>query len=213
MKHLYIIYCITNKINNKFYIGIHKTLDVNDEYMGSGRYITAAINKHGLKNFTKKILHVFTNKIEAFAKEKELVCKSLLESNLSYNIKEGGHGGFDHIRAKGLNNSCLGRKHMYSPITNKNSFVKKENIDSQLKAGWLFGHSPSARLKMSLSGKKKIQSQLHRKKNSDSKKNSLLMINSSTKIKKFVKKAEINAYENNGWTIYDWKFLKIKQVT
>jgi len=36
MKH--IIYQITNKVNNKIYIGLHSTKDINDGYMGSGKF-------------------------------------------------------------------------------------------------------------------------------------------------------------------------------
>lgn len=93
----YIIYRVTNKINGKVYIGCHKTTDLDDGYMGSGTYLKRSIKKHGIGNFEKRILFIYDNPDEMFAKEAELVDEDfLLESN-TYNIKLGGNGGFDHI--------------------------------------------------------------------------------------------------------------------
>jgi hypothetical protein len=69
----YTIYKITNKINGKVYIGSHKTRTLDDNYMGSGKYLLRAIEKHGEDNFTKEILYVFDNPEEMYTKEAELV--------------------------------------------------------------------------------------------------------------------------------------------
>lgn len=37
----YYIYQITNLVNAKIYVGVHKTKDLNDGYMGSGKVISA----------------------------------------------------------------------------------------------------------------------------------------------------------------------------
>jgi basic membrane lipoprotein Med (substrate-binding protein (PBP1-ABC) superfamily) len=50
----YTVYKITNKTNNKFYIGMHKTNNLDDGYMGSGKLIKAAVKKH-LEESKKKI--------------------------------------------------------------------------------------------------------------------------------------------------------------
>lgn len=102
----YTIYKITNNINSKFYIGKHQTVDLQDGYMGSGKLIKLAIEKHGLENFTKEILHVFSTEEDMNNAEKDLV----VLSELSYNLCEGGKGGFSHINNTGIP-KFKGKKH------------------------------------------------------------------------------------------------------
>jgi len=89
----YTIYKITNKTNNKYYIGKHQTNNIDDGYMGSGKLLRRAINKHGINNFVKEILHIFDNEQDMNNKEKELV----VIGEQSYNLCDGGKGGFGYI--------------------------------------------------------------------------------------------------------------------
>lgn len=58
VKPLYYIYCITNQINGKTYVGrsIHSSEERDRNYFGSGLAIKSAIKKYGKSNFVKEIL-------------------------------------------------------------------------------------------------------------------------------------------------------------
>ena len=210
MAHFYILYKIINKINNKFYIGVHKTENIHDDYYGSGHKIKAAIKKYGIENFKKEILQVFTSSKEAFKAEKHIVTEALVKSNQCYNIKEGGRGGFDHIREKGLHTSSKGRKIIHNLVTNQQTKVKPEDLDMYLNNGWALGFHPNALQKMSDSGKIKIQSVDQRKKNSNAKKGCLLMRDPVTGKCKFIKKYLIEQFKKNGWLLLQYGFKRRK---
>ena len=125
----YTIYKITNNINSKFYIGMHKTDNLNDGYMGSGKLIRMAIEKYGVENFNKEILHVCDNEIDMRNKEKELV----VLHEMSYNLCEGGKGGFGYInrtpsiieKRDALENKRKGY------AANKHNMIKPKNVNPE----------------------------------------------------------------------------------
>jgi hypothetical protein len=59
-------YLITNILNGKKYVGDHSTDNLNDHYLGGGKYLHFAIKKYGKEKFKKDILQFFPSKQEAF---------------------------------------------------------------------------------------------------------------------------------------------------
>lgn len=104
----YIVYCTTNIINNKIYIGVHKTNPTFfDGYLGNGiysnisssyknnkNYFGKAVNKYGPKKFIRSTIKIFPNseegKIQAYAFEKSIVNEDFLQRQDVYNIALGG---------------------------------------------------------------------------------------------------------------------------
>ena len=93
-----IVYKTTNLVNNKIYIGVHSTNDLNDGYLGSGTALKSSIQKHGIETFSREILYFFDTPEEAYYK---------------------GYGGFNSptkeqrraisIRVSGENNPMYGQ--------------------------------------------------------------------------------------------------------
>ena len=107
-KYFY-VYKITNTINNKIYIGVHQSDSLDDTYMGSGIHLKRAQSKYGMENFKKEILFIYDNKEDMFSKEKELVNKSFVQDDSTYNLKVGGDGGWDYINSSPEIKSIAGK--------------------------------------------------------------------------------------------------------
>lgn len=95
-KKYYLIYQITNKLNGKIYIGKHITYNINDGYMGSGKYIRKAINQEGIENFEKTILFECNSEEEMNQKEVEIVNEDFIARDDVYNVIPGGSGGWSY---------------------------------------------------------------------------------------------------------------------
>ena len=97
----YYIYQITNLINNKIYVGKHKSNSLPEEngYYGSGKLIQLAIKKYGIDNFKKEIICYCKDTIELAQKELEIVTEEFVKRSDTYNMHKGGFGGFEHINS------------------------------------------------------------------------------------------------------------------
>lgn len=104
----YIVYCTTNLVNNKIYIGQHLTEnpDKYDHYLGCGCYdnkpssynkpktaFQYAVQKYGPSNFKRITIKAYDTLEEALALEAELVNREFLNRKDVYNEILGGNVG------------------------------------------------------------------------------------------------------------------------
>lgn len=142
----YTVYKVTNEINGKIYIGCHKTNNLNDGYMGSGKVIRAAIKKYGVDNFEKEIIGSFESEDQMFDEERNLISKL----NPEYNLHEGGNGGWSYINSVGLNGTQLAAKKRQHLLKDKEWY---DDWKTKLRAGL---DRPECREKISKKVKKAV---------------------------------------------------------
>ena len=103
----YIVYLTTNKINNKIYVGVHKTEDPNifDGYIGNSINIFKAnpelkhpkipfhkaVKKYGYNAFVRSTIQVFDSEEEALNLESLIVDENFIAREDTYNIPKVGN--------------------------------------------------------------------------------------------------------------------------
>jgi hypothetical protein len=93
-KHIYhYIYKTTCSITGRYYIGMHSTSNLEDNYIGSGRRLWLSINKYGKENHSVEILEWLPNRSSLKLREKEIVNEDLLNDKMCMNLQLGGGGG------------------------------------------------------------------------------------------------------------------------
>lgn len=127
----YYVYQITNLLNNKIYVGKHKSTKhpFENEYYGSGKQITDAIKKYGIENFKKEILHYCSSLEEMADKEKEIVTEDFVKRADTYNMHKGGPGGWDHYNGSNEHktNSSKGGKKSAKKL---NEFIAEQKANN-----------------------------------------------------------------------------------
>ena len=94
MTDIWILYQITNNLNGKIYVGVHKLANnyTSKNYLGSGLAIKKAIKKYGRENFTRNTLAEFSCGEDAYKAEEATVTKEFISREDTYNMKIGGIG-------------------------------------------------------------------------------------------------------------------------
>lgn len=146
MKKFNYIYLITNKLNDKVYIGKHSTDNLDDGYMGSGKIIKRAINKYGIENFTKEYL-AFCDTESTLNYLERFYIKKYKSTEVGYNITGGGEG-------------CLGLIHSKETRKKLSDIARKNNIGEK-NPFWHKHHSMKSRQKMSKTLKENYVKEKH----------------------------------------------------
>ena len=148
----YIIYKTTNLLNDKFYIGLHKTNSAEfDGYYGSGTLLKQAIKKYGKENFKRETLYSFDTLDAARQKEREIVTIDFTQDSKTYNLSVGGTGG----------NTIAGyTEHELIEYKTKLMTAKQKRKQYLLENN-LQEFSPEIRQKMSVSAKQRLEKYPH----------------------------------------------------
>jgi len=93
-KQYHFIYKTRNIINEKYYIGMYSTDNLEDGYIGSGKYLRRSINKYGKENFKLEIIEFLSDRSLLIKREKELINEESLKDKMCMNLRNGGQGGY-----------------------------------------------------------------------------------------------------------------------
>lgn len=188
-------YKITNKINGKFYYGVHNTSKLDDGYFGSGKLLKEAYKKYGIENFEKEILKYFDTMEEVFNYEKEIVNESIIKNENCYNIMLGGR--YPTVQGKVTVKDKNGKTFWVSK--EEYIYINKE----QYKFNWQGKHH-----------KEESKEKTRKTMTPENSKNNRIWVNKNGKVK-YLLKIYLDEYLANGWKLgrTGYKPRKNKQGT
>ena len=213
------IYKTTNTLNNKYYIGMHSTDNLDDGYVGSGKKLWYSIKKYGKENHKCEILEFFPDRKALKKKEAEIVNEKLLQDAMCMNLALGGTGGWEHANNPNNHNPAHTLEHMKmmskrglkarqekleylrqnNPKWKKNLYIKMSEGQKQTYKngrvasfkGMQHTEKTKAKMRRCRAGKQTGEK--------NSQYGSCWIYSPKDKINKKIKKDEINKYINNGW--------------
>lgn len=199
-KKFHYIYKTTNNLSGKYYLGMHSTDNLDDDYIGSGKILWYSINKYGRENHSKEILEYCKNRKELSKRESEIVNEALLKDSMCMNLKYGGEGGC--TKECQIKRSRAGGRATSNRLKNDKEFAKKHSKISSINMSKLINEGkikPCNWTGRQHSDKTKEKMRGHtRQVGSNNSQYGLCWINKDNKNKK-VKKEELQNYLDKGW--------------
>lgn len=172
--HFHYIYKTTCTVTGKFYIGMHSTSNLEDDYIGSGKRLWLSIRKYGIENHSREILEFLHSREELKRREAEIVNEEMLKDSQCMNLKRGGEGGWENIhndswrkiikeknsrKQGGIGNSQYGKIWVF----NDNLQVSKRIFPEEIEVDWHFGRKMYGKIGEQM--KEKLSSSLQKEKN------------------------------------------------
>ncbi len=117
-KKFHFIYKTVCTVTSKFYIGMHSTDNLHDDYLGSGKRLSRSIEKHGVAAHIRQVIEMCDSREALREREKQIITEELLNDPLCMNMRTGGDGGATrtgrrhskHVREK-ISHSLMGHRH------------------------------------------------------------------------------------------------------
>ena len=141
------IYITTNTVNDKKYIGKHRSPVFDASYHGSGFLLKKAMDKYGEDKFKTELLQECSSLAELNLQEQQLIEKyDAVNREDFYNLLSGGDGGDtvstlsperNERRSAAIAASRVGSKVMHKDDTQV--FVRANDITAYLNEGYVFG--------------------------------------------------------------------------
>ena len=212
-KKYHYLYKITNTKNNRYYIGMHSTSNLEDGYMGGGTRIRNSIRYHGKEVHQKEILEFFDNRVSLANAEKQMVNEHLISDEMCMNLAIGGIGGSGCFTQEQLSagakvtNEKIWKDPLYREKISKvaaktmnklwsDPDKSKHLLESAAKAFKDKTHTIESKKKM---GEAKLKSG-SQKGNKNSQAGKSWVYNEELQNNKSIKKEELDSHLSKGWT-------------
>ncbi len=78
---------------------MHSTDDLDDGYLGSGKYLGYSLRKYGPDQHVREVLEHLPDRSSLKARERELITEAVITDSSSMNLALGGDGGWERADA------------------------------------------------------------------------------------------------------------------
>lgn len=203
--NIHYLYKTTCLITGRYYIGMHSTSNLNDDYLGSGKRLRYSMRKHGVDNHKKEVLEFFDSRELLIEAEKKAITSDMITDKNCMNIMGGGTGGFISEEQQRHRSECANKrlnqlltsdeKFRKNWIKNLHDGIRKSYNDGRISkgGGWNKGgfHTDET---------KKIMSDSHKGQGIDSLNSQFgtCWITRNGENKK-IKKENLDSYISDGW--------------